>query len=118
MTAQLYRMYHGEKAEDTYVFSVVASNTDARYVVPTRDEELNSVFNQERINELIMRADEENIPKDPDGWALVATYNAGFNMNLQRIEGAESENMESLIEDEQEYADANAEKYAYLKENR
>lgn len=117
MTTKLYRMYHGEKADDNYVFSVIASNNEARYVIPENDVETSKFFNSERIRDLIAGAGKENIPSDPEGWALIATYNAGFNMGLHLVEGADTEDIESLLEDEQEYADANAEKYAYLKEN-
>lgn len=114
---KLYRMYNGEKAEDTYIFSVVSTDNEARYIVPRGDVEYGSIFNDDRIKELVLGAEPENIPTDPAGWALLATYNAGFNMNLFEVEGAETEDIESLLEDEQEYADASAEKYAYLKEN-
>lgn len=117
MTMKLYRMYNGEKADDNYVFSVLASNNEVRYVVPENDVENNKVFNDDRIKQLVASADEENIPTDPDGWALLATYNAGFGMNLYPVEGADTEDTESLLEDEQEYANALGEKYAYLKEN-
>jgi hypothetical protein len=116
MMAKLYRMYSGEKAEDNYVFSVISTDNEVRYVVPREDVEYGSIFNDDRIKELVLGADPENIPTDPAGWALLATYNAGFNMNLFEVEGADTEDIESLLEDEQEYADANAEKYAYLKE--
>jgi hypothetical protein len=117
MTMKLYRMYNGEKADDNYVFSVVAGKNEVHYVVPENDFETKSVFNEDRIKDLILNADEENIPTDPEGWALVATYNAGFGMELHPVEGADTEDIESLLEDEQEYADALGEKYAYLKEN-
>jgi hypothetical protein len=117
MTTKLYRMYNGEKADDNYAFSVVASNNEVHYVVPSSDVEYNNIFNEDRIKDLVLNAEEENIPTDPDGWALVATYNAGFGMELHPVEGADTEDIESLLEDEQEYADALGEKYAYLKEN-
>ena len=117
MTTKLYRMYNGEKADDNYAFSVVASNNEVHYVVPVGDVEYNSIFNEDRIKSLVLNAEEENIPTDPEGWALVATYNAGFGMELHPVEGADTEDIESLLEDEQEYADALGEKYAYLKEN-
>lgn len=117
MTAKLYRMYHGEKADDNYVFSVIASNNEVHYVVPENDVETSKYFNSDRIKDLVAGADKENIPSDPEGWALIATYNAGFNMGLHPVDGFETDDIESLIEDEQEYADALGKKYAYLKEN-
>lgn len=117
MTMKLYRMYNGEKADDNYVFSVIAGNNEVRYVVPENDVENSKVFNDDRIKELVDGAEEENIPTDPNGWALLATYNAGFGMELHPVEGADTEDIESLLEDEQEYANVLGEKYAYLKEN-
>jgi hypothetical protein len=117
MTYKLYRMYNGVKADDNYVFSVVTGKNEAHYVVPENDIETQLIFNEDRIKDLILNADEENIPTDPDGWALVATYNAGFGMELHPVPTEESEDLNSIIEDEQEYANALGEKYAYLKEN-
>lgn len=117
MTAKLYRMYNGEKADDNYVFSVVAGNNEVRYVIPENDMENNSIFNEDRIKDLVSNTSEENMPTEPDGWALLATYNAGFGMELHPVVGADSENIEYLLEDEQEYANALGKKYTYLKGN-
>ena len=117
MTMKLYRMYNGVKADDNYIFSVIAGENEVYYVVPENDVEYNSIFNQDRIKDLVLNADKENIPTDPDGWALLATYNAGIGMELHPEEATDTEDIESLIEDEQEYANALGEKYAYLKEN-
>ncbi len=114
---KLYRMYNGEKADDNYVFSVIAGKNEVHYVVPENDVENNSIFTEDRIKDLVAGAEEANIPKDPEGWALLATYNAGFGMELHPVEGADTEDFNSLFEDEQEYANALGEKYAYLKEN-
>lgn len=116
MTAKLYRMYNGEKADDNYVFSVVASDNEVRYVVPEGDVETRLIFNQDRITDLVSRSEKESIPTDSDGWALLATYNAGFGMELHPVENSETDDIDDLVEDEQEYANAMAEKYAYLKE--
>ncbi len=115
MTAQVYRMYRGDKAEDTYVFSIVASEREARFVVPSTDLETQEVFNQERIRELMLGVEPDALPKTPEEWAILAAYNAGRSMNLFPVEGATSPDFDFLVEEEQEYADANAEKYAYLK---
>lgn len=115
MTYKLYRMYNGEKADDNYVFSVIAGKNEVHYVVPENYIEYSRVFNAERINDLVSRAEKESIPTDPAGWALLATYNAGFGMNLFTVDDEDTEDIKSLMEDEQEYADALGEKYAYLK---
>lgn len=117
MTTQLYRMYSGDQAEYNYRFSVLASDNEVKYVVPSDDVELGSVFNQDRIKELIIRSEEGSIPTDPEGWALLATYNAGFGMNLYPVGAPVDEDIDLIIEDEQEYANETAAKYAYMREN-
>lgn len=118
MKYKLFRMYNGEKTDDNYAFSVVAGNNEVHYVVPKDSTEYALIFNDERIKDLVIGADPENIPTDPTGWALLASYNAGFNMNLFTVDNTDTDDFELLLEDEQEYADTNAKKYGYLRDKR
>jgi hypothetical protein len=43
--------------------------------------------------------------------------NAGWGMGLFEVENADSEFMDLLVEDEQEYADEMSEKYKYLRDD-
>jgi|688.fasta_scaffold1163211_2 hypothetical protein len=115
--AKLFRMYVGERADDNYVFSIVASDAIVQYVIPSDPTDYQSVFDSERIRNIIAGVDKDHLPKDPVGWAILASYNAGRDVNLFEVENAESEFMDLLVEDEQEYADAMAEKYKYLRDN-
>ena len=114
--AKLFRMYVGERADDNYVFSIVASDTFVQYVTPSDPTDYQSVFDSERIRNIIAGVDKDDLPKDPVGWALLASYNAGRDVNLFEVENAESEFMDLLVEDEQEYADEIFEKYRYRRE--
>ena len=110
-------MYAGEKADYNYRFSIVASNTFVQYVIPKDATEYQSVFDSERIRNMIAGTDKAELPTDPVGWAVFASYNAGWGMGLVEVEHADSEFMELLVEDEQEYADEMSEKYRYLRED-
>jgi hypothetical protein len=114
--AKLFRMYVGERADDNYVFSIVASDTFVQYVIPSDPTNYQSVFDSERIRNMIAGTDKEELPTDPVGWAIFASYNAGRSVNLFEVENADSEFMDFLVEDEQEYADAMAEKYKYIRD--
>ncbi len=114
--AKLFRMYAGERADDNYCFSIVASDTFVQYVIPKDATEYQSVFDSERIRTMIAGTDNADLPTDPVGWAVFASYNAGWGMGLVEVENADSEFMDLLVEDEQEYADEIFEKYRYLRE--
>ena len=114
--AKLFRMYAGERADDNYRFSIVASDTFVQYVIPSDPTDYQSVFDSERIRNMIAGTDNDDLPKDPVGWAIFASYNAGRGVNLFEVENADSEFMDLLVEDEQEYADEISEKYRYLRE--
>ena len=115
--AKLFRMYSGEQADDNYRFSIVASDTFVQYVIPKNPTEYQSVFDSERIRTMIAGTDKADLPTDPVGWAIFASYNAGWGMGLVEVENADSEFMDLLVEDEQEYADAMSEKYKYLRDD-
>jgi hypothetical protein len=115
MSANLYRLYSGEPSDENYEFSIIATDNNARYVVPMDDIETKSIFNYDRIADRVMLADKETLPTTPDDWANFAAYNAGYNSFLQFIETSQLEEM--LTNDEQEYADANySEKVRILEE--
>lgn len=116
MTSQIHRLYKGEKAEDTYFMSIVVSDTDARYVVPSQKLDISSTFNNDRIKDLVLGMESSEVPTTSEGWLELATYNVGRYMVLSPTAVDTSEDMEALLEEEQAYADANAEKYAYLEE--
>ncbi len=109
MTAQVYRMYSGERDESNYRFSIIAWDTGAKYVVPKQDASGQSVFNDERMQMAIGVHDE--LPITAREWAILASYNAGWMMNLFEDEGNKSQFLDLLIEDEQQYADQTWEKY-------
>lgn len=115
--AKLFRMYAGERADDNYRFSIVASDTFVQYVTPSNPTDYQSVFDSERIRNMIAGTDKDDLPTDPVGWAIFASYNAGRSVNLFEVENADSEFMDLLVEDEQEYADEMSEKYRYLRED-
>ena len=108
MTAQVYRMYNGERAEANYCFSIIAWDTGAKYVVPKQDVEGQRVFNDERIQMALGVSND--LPTTAREWAILAAYNAGWMMGLFEDEGNKSELLDLLIEDEQEYADRTWEK--------
>ena len=114
--AKLFRMYAGEREDFNYRFSIVASNTFVQYVIPSDPTDYQSVFDSERIRNMIAGTDKDDLPTDPVNWAIFASYNAGRGVNLFEVENADSEFMDLLVEDEQEYADAMAEKYKYLRD--
>lgn len=111
MTAQVYRFYSGDVVRDMdYVFSIVANEKEARYVVA--DDRLDELypFDQNRIRELVLTTEKDQIPNTPEGWALLAAYNID-TFALHPVEGLTAENIDDLVEDEKEYATAMAEKY-------
>jgi hypothetical protein len=115
--AKIFRMYHGERDDHNYVFSIVASDTFVQYVVPSNPTEYQSVFDGERIRTLIAGTDKDDLPKDPLGWAILASYNAGWGMGLVEVENADHESMDLLVAEEQEYADEMSQRYRHLTED-
>jgi hypothetical protein len=109
MTAQVYRMYNGERAEANYCFSIIAWDAGAKYVVPKQDASGQRVFNDERLQ--MITGGLSDLPTAAREWAILASYNAGWMMGLFEDEGNKSEFLDLLIEDEQEYADRTWEKY-------
>lgn len=107
----------GEKEDFNYRFSIVASDTFAQYIIPSNPTDYQSVFVNERIRNMIAGTDKEDLPKDPVGWAIFASYNAGRGVNLFEVENADSEFMDLLVEDAQEYADEMSDKYKYLRDD-
>lgn len=114
--AKLFRMYAGEKEDFNYRFSIVASDSFVQYVIPSNPTDYQSVFDSERIRNMIAGTDKEELPTDPVGWAIFASYNAGRDVNLFEVENADSEFMDLLVEDEQEYANEMSKKYKYLRD--
>lgn len=116
MTAKVYRFYTNDNPQDrNYTFSIVASETNAEYVVPKESVNLRDTFNSRRIDDILVGLDENEIPDTPELWAALASLNVG-RLALFPVEGLTGEETEDLVPDEQAYADATAEKYAYLKE--
>lgn len=115
MTTQVYRFYRDDVQEDwNYLFSIVASEDEVQYVVPSNAIELKSVFNQERIDSLTQQA--ETLPDTPEGWALLAAYNTGQSMALFPVVGETGEDFDILLKDEKEYSEIVFEKYSYMRE--
>lgn len=111
MAAQVYRFYSGDVVRDMdYVFSIVASEKEARYVIA--DDRLVDLypFDQDRIRAIVLSTEEANLPTTPEGWALLAAYNID-RLALHPVEGLIAEDIDELVEDEKEYADSMARKY-------
>jgi hypothetical protein len=117
MTAQLYRLYNEVARDSSYVFSVVASESEARYVVAVENLEIKAIFNQSRLDEQINAVvDEEGtLPSTSDGWAAFALYNTG-NLVVVPVPELESDDTDVLLQEEQSTADYLYKKYAYMKE--
>lgn len=115
MTTQIYRAYRDDTVSDrTYVFSVIASNEEAVYVVAGDDLDNRLVFNEERL-ELLASSIEEEAPSTPEEWALLASYNIG-TLSLMPHEAPSELEVAELVEDEQEYADEVWEKNRPIRE--
>jgi hypothetical protein len=111
VTAQVYRFYSGDVIRDMdYMFSIVANEKQAQYVVAEGRKEAFSAFDKDRIQGLTLSRPEEEIPTTPEGWALLAAYNIN-GIALHPIEGETAEEIDDLIADEQTYADAMDAKY-------
>jgi hypothetical protein len=111
MTAQVYRFYSGEVIRDMdYIFSIVANEKEAHYVIAEGRMDSFSAFNQDRIQGLTLTTPADQIPTTSEGWALLAAYNID-RIALHPIEGETAEEIEDLIKDEQTYADAMNAKY-------
>jgi hypothetical protein len=112
MTSQVFRFYrNGERDEWNYNFSIVASDEEAKYVVPIGKPDLANVFNQERVSDHIrgLINNNEPLPDNPLDWALLLAYN--INNGLFPIDGETSFSFDGLVEDEQKYADETFKKY-------
>jgi len=118
METKIYRAYSGGDSDFDYILSIVATDSGASFVVPKGDKERSSVFNQQRIDELARGREKEDLPTDPEGWAILASYNAGWGVGIKPVDGLIFESLEATIEEEQDYADYLYEKYSYLREPR
>jgi hypothetical protein len=118
MDIKIFRAYAGGDSDFDYIFSIVATNSGASFVVPKGDVERSSVFDQQRIDELARGREGQEVPADPEGWAILASYNAGWGVGVKPVDGLIFESLEATIEEEQDYADYLYEKYSYLREPR
>jgi hypothetical protein len=64
MDIKIFRAYAGGDSDFDYIFSIVATNSGASFVVPKGDVERSSVFDQQRIDELAACL---NIPNSASG---------------------------------------------------
>lgn len=76
MPANVYRLYGGDVIDDSrYLFSIVASEDNASYVVPSAHLESYGGYNKKRLQQIIETTEE--LPNTPDGWAILAKENIG-----------------------------------------
>ena len=117
MEAQLYRLYNEVATDSNYLFSIVASKSEVHYVSAKENLDVRAIFNKERIRERILSVVEEEgqLPTTPEEWASFALYNTG-NSLVVHVEQLDSDDIDSLMEEEQSTADFLYEKYAYMKE--
>lgn len=74
MAANVYRLYGGETIDNSrYLFSIVASEDNAAYVVPALHLASYGTYNKNRLEQIIATAEE--LPTTPDGWAVLAKEN-------------------------------------------
>jgi hypothetical protein len=74
MSANVYRLYGGDVVDNNrYLFSIVASEDSAAYVVPALHLESYGDYNKKRLEKIV--ATTEELPTTPDGWALLAKEN-------------------------------------------
>lgn len=112
MTSQVYRFYNSNGTNEwNYEFSIVASEEEARFVIPFGRPDYDAVYNQDRITNHIKNLirDGEPLPTSPEDWALLSAYN--INYNLLAIENQTSMFFDLLVNDEQKYADKTFKKY-------
>lgn len=115
--AQLYRLYNEVATDSNYLFSIVAGKSEVYYVSAKENLDVRALFNKERIQERILSVVEEGgqLPTTPEDWASFALYNTG-NSLVVHVEQLDSDDIDSLLEEEQSTADYLYEKYAYMKE--
>jgi hypothetical protein len=74
MPANVYRLYSGEVIDNNrYLFSIIASEYNAAYVVPALHSDSYGDFNKGRLIQIISTTKE--LPETPDGWASLAKEN-------------------------------------------
>jgi hypothetical protein len=74
MPANVYRLYGGDVVDNNrYLFSIVASEDTATYIVPALHLESYGGYNKKRLQQIIETTEE--LPNTPDGWALLAKEN-------------------------------------------
>jgi hypothetical protein len=74
MPANVYRLYGGDVVDNNrYLFSIVASEDTAAYVVPALHLERYGNYNKKRLQQIIETTEE--LPTTPQGWALLAKEN-------------------------------------------
>lgn len=108
---QIFRMYRGDEEQDqNYLFSIIASSTDADYIIPKTRYVKYEAFDRDRIKMLISGLAEEKMPKTPEEWAILAAQNVSENWALLGPTD-ETDLYDEAVEDELEYGDEVAEKY-------
>jgi hypothetical protein len=117
MDFQTFRMYSGKQEDYNYLLSIIADEFGAVYVVPDDNAEIGSVFNLFRLENLREGLTLEELPKTPEDWAILASYNSGRS-SVFPMEGAiySSPYLKELTDYEQEYANKTFLEYRSVKD--
>jgi hypothetical protein len=74
MAANVYRLYGGDVIDNNrYLFSIVASEDNAAYVVPALHLESYGGYDSHRLRQILNNTKE--LPNTPDEWAALAKEN-------------------------------------------
>jgi hypothetical protein len=74
MAANVYRLYGGDVIDNNrYLFSIVASEDTAAYVVPAVHLESYGGYNNQRLRQILDNTQE--LPNTPDEWAALVKEN-------------------------------------------
>jgi hypothetical protein len=101
MPANVYRLYSGDVIDNNrYLFSIVASEYNAAYVVPSLHLESYGGFNKGRLIQIIRTTKE--LPETPEGWAILAKENID-RASMYPVD--QYDTMEEALEAERELAE-------------
>lgn len=105
MSANVYRLYGGDVVDNNrYLFSIVASEDNAAYVVPSLHLESYGGYNNQRLLQIVQSTQE--LPNTKDEWAALLKENID-RASMFSID--QYDTLEEAIREEQTLADDLAE---------